>query len=88
MAKAIALLVVAGVCVGCAAPVERARDRLKPVIREAIQETKDYEDTKLDTWRDLVKLTEQFACGLSVGARQRATDDERQSIDAVDCRRP
>lgn len=80
-----ALLGAAVVCAGCAVPVERARDRVRPVVREAIAQAKDYEDGKVETWKDLQTLADQYGCGISVGARQRMDSEDRAKLDSLDC---
>lgn len=85
MKRTSALLGVVIVCAGCAAPVESARDRIRPVVRQAISEAKDYEDVKVEIWKDLQTLADQYGCGISVGARQRMSEEDRAKLDALVC---
>ena len=85
MTKALALLAVLAALAGCAVPVQNARDRIRPVVREAINEAKDYEDVKVEIWKDLQTLADQYGCGISVGARQRMDSEDRAKLDSLNC---
>ena len=81
--KKATLLAVLVACAGCTQV--NVSDRLRPIIREKIARVEAAEDQKLDDWRDLRALVNKLGCAVSVGARQRASSEERAELDALEC---